>query len=93
MPYLMKAIEDGNNLDAVIQMSQLVELETGLEMLQVAERRGKPWIQLFLVPSSYVSHQQAVNSWKTPSAKTASTTEVTPLEISGWFSKLDPTCV
>jgi len=42
MPYLMKAIEDGNNLDAVIQMSQLVELETGLEMLQVAERRGKP---------------------------------------------------
>lgn len=40
VPYLMKAIQDDNNLDAFIQAAFLLDIEGALEALEAAELRG-----------------------------------------------------
>jgi len=40
VPYLLKAIQDDNNLDAFIQAAFLLHVEGALEALEAAELRG-----------------------------------------------------
>lgn len=40
VPYLEKALEDGNNLDACIQCAFLMDLPSALECLEFAELKG-----------------------------------------------------
>ena len=40
VPYLLKAIQDDNNLDAFIQVALLLDIEGALEALEAAELRG-----------------------------------------------------
>ena len=40
VPYLLKAIQDDNNLDAFIQAAFLLHIEGALEALEAAELRG-----------------------------------------------------
>ena len=40
VPYLLKAIQDDNNLDAFIQAAVLLDIEGALEALEAAELRG-----------------------------------------------------
>ena len=40
VPYILKAIQDDNNLDAFIQAAFLLHIEGTLEALETAELRG-----------------------------------------------------
>jgi hypothetical protein len=40
VPYILKAIQDENNLDAFIQAAFLLDIEGALEALETAELRG-----------------------------------------------------
>jgi hypothetical protein len=40
VPYLLKAIQDDNNLDAFIQVAFLLDIEGAVEALEAAELRG-----------------------------------------------------
>jgi hypothetical protein len=54
LPYLEKAAQDGNNLDALIQVATLMEDKDALACLKMAETKGTLWFppRLALLPHS-----------------------------------------
>ncbi|KAF4611704.1 hypothetical protein D9613_004045 [Agrocybe pediades] len=49
MPYLARAIQDHHNLDAVIQLAFITpNMETAIQVLQAAERRGREMLKVSL---------------------------------------------